>query len=68
MTQLTPITTDQAVIAAEYMAKGHMHRFAKHMGAAFLTATPHHRDKILATFADLFALAFDTKRITEGTE
>ena len=48
------------------MASGQMGKFAKHMGAAFIAATPHHKDKLLATWHELFALGFDTQRITEG--
>jgi len=65
-TEITPLPEDKVMVAAKYMAAGNMHKFAQHMGRAYLAATPTHRDAILATFGTMFALAYDVRQITEG--
>jgi hypothetical protein len=45
-----------------------MHKFAQHMGRAYLAATPAHREMILATFGQMFSLAYDVRQITEGPQ
>jgi hypothetical protein len=65
-TEITPLPEDKVMIAAKYMAAGNMGKFAQHMGRAYQAATPAHRDAMLATFGQMFALAYDVRQITEG--